>query len=167
MNIRIGIWAGGDSSNDEGTIEWAGGETDYAQGPFTMVLEKVEVVNENPGGIYAYGDMTGDYTSIKVNDADSTGGDADTSQSSSASTEPSSEISSASTSSSRVSGGSPTATVAASASSTQTGMWWTARASASSSAVLSKAATSPAMRLSVDVWQYGMLGLLILQAIVW
>ncbi|KAL1656374.1 hypothetical protein SLS61_000837 [Didymella pomorum] len=71
MNIRIGIWAGGDSGNDEGTIEWAGGATDYSDGPFTMYLEKVEVVNENPGASYEYGDLTGDYTSIKVNDADS------------------------------------------------------------------------------------------------
>jgi beta-glucanase (GH16 family) len=25
MNIRLGIWAGGDPSNNKGTIEWAGG----------------------------------------------------------------------------------------------------------------------------------------------
>jgi hypothetical protein len=66
MNVRIGIWAGGDPTNAEGTIEWAGGETDYSQAPFTMVLEKVEVRNENPGSSYSYGDMTGGFESIKV-----------------------------------------------------------------------------------------------------
>ena len=76
MNIRIGIWAGGDSNNDEGTIQWAGGETTYSDGPFTMYLEKIEVVNENPGASYSYGDMTGDYTSIKIEDSDSSESDA-------------------------------------------------------------------------------------------
>ncbi|KAJ4382454.1 transglycosylase [Didymella sp. IMI 355093] len=66
MTIRIGIWDGGASSNDPGTIEWAGGLTDFAQAPFTMVLEKIEVVNLNPGAQYEYADLTGDYTSIKV-----------------------------------------------------------------------------------------------------
>ncbi|KAG9192768.1 licheninase [Alternaria panax] len=66
MNVRIGIWAGGDPTNAEGTIEWAGGETDYSQAPFTMVLEKVEVSNDNPGSSYSYGDMTGGFESIIV-----------------------------------------------------------------------------------------------------
>jgi hypothetical protein len=64
MNVRIGIWAGGDPNNAEGTIEWAGGETDYSKAPYTMVLEKVEVRNENPGSSYSYGDMTGGFESI-------------------------------------------------------------------------------------------------------
>jgi hypothetical protein len=66
MNVRIGIWAGGDPTNAEGTIEWAGGETDYSKAPFTMVLEKVEVRNDNPGSSYSYGDMTGGFKSIVV-----------------------------------------------------------------------------------------------------
>lgn len=67
MNIRIGNWAGGSPGNDKGTVEWAGGVTDFAQGPFTMVLEKVEVVNENPGSSYTYGDMSGGFESVRVN----------------------------------------------------------------------------------------------------
>ncbi|KAH6858893.1 concanavalin A-like lectin/glucanase domain-containing protein [Alternaria rosae] len=70
MNVRIGIWAGGDPNNAEGTIEWAGGETDYSAAPFTMVVEKVEVRNENPGGSYQYGDMTGSFESIVVDGGD-------------------------------------------------------------------------------------------------
>lgn len=66
MNVRVGIWAGGDPRNAKGTIEWAGGETDYAAGPYTMVLERVEVVNENPAKSYAYGDRSGSWESVLV-----------------------------------------------------------------------------------------------------
>lgn len=149
MNIRIGIWAGGDSGNDAGTIEWAGGETDYADGPFTMYLERVEVVNENPGGSYEYGDLTGDFTSIKVNGEDDAG-----SSSSSALSGSSGSTGSGEESASESAKG--TATVEPSASETKTGMWWTA--SASASAVLAQAAASPALKLSVPVWQFCVLG---------
>ncbi|KAF1932561.1 glycoside hydrolase family 16 protein [Didymella exigua CBS 183.55] len=152
MNIRIGIWAGGDSANDEGTIEWAGGATDYANGPFTMYLEKVEVVNDNPGASYAYGDLTGDYSSIKVNDADAT-------NSSSSSLLSSSSGSTGSGSESE----SSTATVASSASATKTGMWWTA----SASAAVAQAATSPALRLGVGTWQYGVICVSMVLVAVW
>ncbi|KAF7551195.1 hypothetical protein G7046_g7787 [Stylonectria norvegica] len=66
MRVKLGIWAGGDSDNAEGTIEWAGGETDYDAAPFTMVVESVEITNFNPGGSYTYSDQTGDYGSIDV-----------------------------------------------------------------------------------------------------
>ena len=29
MNVRIGVWAGGDSKNNNYTVQWAGGEIDY------------------------------------------------------------------------------------------------------------------------------------------
>lgn len=67
MRVKLGIWAGGDSANDEGTIEWAGGQTDYSKAPFTMVVEKVEIINFTPANSYSYGDTTGDWTSIEVN----------------------------------------------------------------------------------------------------
>jgi len=70
MNVRIGIWAGGDPNNAEGTIEWAGGETDYSAAPFTMVVEKVEVRNQNPGSSYQYGDLSGSFESIVVDGGD-------------------------------------------------------------------------------------------------
>lgn len=66
MRIRIGIWAGGDPDNSEGTIEWAGGETDYTAGPFTMYVESVDIINYNPASAYKYSDKTGAYTSIKA-----------------------------------------------------------------------------------------------------
>lgn len=30
--LKFGIWAGGDSTEPEGTIKWAGGETDWSKG---------------------------------------------------------------------------------------------------------------------------------------
>ncbi|KAF2003974.1 glycoside hydrolase family 16 protein [Amniculicola lignicola CBS 123094] len=64
--VRIGIWAGGDEDNTPGTIEWAGGKTDYSKAPFTMTVESVKVINYNPGTEYKWTDKTGDYGSIEV-----------------------------------------------------------------------------------------------------
>lgn len=66
MRVKIGIWAGGDPSNSEGTIEWAGGQTDYTTGPFSMYVESVNIINYNPAQSYKYTDKTGSYTSIKA-----------------------------------------------------------------------------------------------------
>jgi beta-glucanase (GH16 family) len=74
MTLRIGIWAGGDPSEPEGTIEWAGGVTDFTKGPFTMYIESVTIKNANPGSSYTYGDNSGSADSIKV----SGGGSSDT-----------------------------------------------------------------------------------------
>ncbi|KAJ5152405.1 concanavalin A-like lectin/glucanase domain-containing protein [Penicillium capsulatum] len=67
--IRIGIWAGGDPDNSEGTIEWAGGETSYTNVPFTMYVDSINVTNYNPAQSYKYSDKTGSYTSIKISSA--------------------------------------------------------------------------------------------------
>ncbi|PSR83186.1 concanavalin A-like lectin/glucanase domain-containing protein [Coniella lustricola] len=69
MRVKLGIWAGGDSTEPEGTIEWAGGETDYSQGPFTAYIQSVSIVNYNPAESYTYGDLTGSYESIEINGA--------------------------------------------------------------------------------------------------
>ncbi|KAJ5577150.1 hypothetical protein N7535_004076 [Penicillium sp. DV-2018c] len=69
MRIRLGIWAGGDPDNEEGTIEWAGGKTDYSSGPFSMYIESVDIVNYNPATAYEYTDMTGSFKSIKATNA--------------------------------------------------------------------------------------------------
>ncbi|KAJ5471118.1 hypothetical protein N7530_008475 [Penicillium desertorum] len=65
MNVRIGIWAGGDPSNAEGTIQWAGGETDYSKSPFTMYIKDVTIVNYNPAESYTWSDQSGSYESIE------------------------------------------------------------------------------------------------------
>lgn len=66
MRLRVGIWAGGDPSNGEGTIEWAGGLTNYGDAPFTMTLQSVNIVNYSPGSSYSYSDESGSWQSIKV-----------------------------------------------------------------------------------------------------
>ncbi|PYH75496.1 concanavalin A-like lectin/glucanase [Aspergillus uvarum CBS 121591] len=109
MNLRIGIWAGGDSDNAPGTIEWAGGETDYSQAPFTMYVKSVSITNNNPGCSYTYGDKTGSYSSIVVNKdgCDVTGG-ASSAASSSTSAAASSASSAGSSASSASGAGSST-----------------------------------------------------------
>lgn len=71
MMIKIGIWAGGDSDNGEGTIEWAGGLTDYSEAPFTMYLKSLYVQDYSYGKEYIYTDKSGSWQSIKVSNSTS------------------------------------------------------------------------------------------------
>ncbi len=66
MNVRIGVWAGGDEDNPEDTVEWSGGETDYSDGPFTMSVRSLRVKDYSEGKEYVYGDMTGSWDSIEI-----------------------------------------------------------------------------------------------------
>jgi beta-glucanase (GH16 family) len=65
-DVRLGIWAGGDSSQPQGTIDWAGGETNYDDAPFTMAVQSVRVSDAHSATSYVYGDTSGSYQSIKV-----------------------------------------------------------------------------------------------------
>ena len=103
VNIRIGIWAGG-AAPSQGTVEWAGGATDFSQAPFSMYIKSVEIKNQNPSKSYSYGDKTGSSDSIKYSD-------------SSASSDSSSASSSSATSSSDSSSGSSTMATATSSAS--------------------------------------------------
>nr|POE48147.1 putative extracellular glycosidase [Quercus suber] len=69
MQLKLGAWSGGDPSNSPGTIQWAQGPTQYSQGPFTMVVKSLSVVDYSTGTAYTYGDQSGAWTSIE-----STGG---------------------------------------------------------------------------------------------
>ena len=66
MNVRLGIWAGGDPKNPNGTIEWAGGLVDYNAGPFTMEVKSVRVSDASTGTEYKYGDTSGSWQSIQI-----------------------------------------------------------------------------------------------------
>jgi beta-glucanase (GH16 family) len=67
MKIFLGSWAPGDTSKEgNGTVEWAQGATDFKQGPFTMYVAHVSVTDGTTGASYTYGDMSGDWQSIKV-----------------------------------------------------------------------------------------------------
>ncbi|KAF4500021.1 murein transglycosylase [Fusarium agapanthi] len=92
MRVKLGIWAGGDPDNAEGTIEWAGGETDYSGGPYTMTVQKITIENLNPAESYTYSDKTGSYKSIEFDEKDS--GSTDDDHSSSTASEAASKTSS-------------------------------------------------------------------------
>lgn len=66
MKVFAGIWAGGDPSNPPGTIEWAGGITDYSQAPFNMYIKSLSVSDYSTGTQYEYTDQTGFWQSIKA-----------------------------------------------------------------------------------------------------
>ncbi|TGJ80636.1 hypothetical protein E0Z10_g8135 [Xylaria hypoxylon] len=66
MQIKFGAWAGGDSSNSQGTIEWARGPTDYTQGPFSMVVQSIKVTDYSTGSKYTYGDTSGSWQTIQA-----------------------------------------------------------------------------------------------------
>ncbi|KUI64239.1 putative glycosidase crf1 [Cytospora mali] len=65
MRLSLGIWAGGDPDEPIGTIEWAGGETDYTKGPFTMYVKSCHVTDYGSGTAYNYTDMSGSWQSIQ------------------------------------------------------------------------------------------------------
>ncbi|KAF4962818.1 hypothetical protein FSARC_9125 [Fusarium sarcochroum] len=75
MRVKLGIWAGGDPDNAEGTIEWAGGETDYDGAPYTMTVQKIKIENLSPAESYTYSDKSGSYESIEFDKKDDGGDD--------------------------------------------------------------------------------------------
>ncbi|KAJ5906143.1 extracellular glycosidase [Penicillium subrubescens] len=77
MMIKVGVWAGGDSDNAQGTIDWAGGLTDYSKGPFTMYLKSMKVTDYSTGNSYSYGDQSGSWESIVSNGGKVNGNSAD------------------------------------------------------------------------------------------
>ena len=69
MNIRLGSWAAGDSNkNDPGVVAWAGGETDYSQGPYIMTVQSVYAQDYTSAAKYSWDgmDSTGDWEKVKV-----------------------------------------------------------------------------------------------------
>ncbi|KAK3331454.1 glycoside hydrolase family 16 protein [Apodospora peruviana] len=72
MRLSIGIWAGGDPTLPEGTRQWAGGDTDYSKGPYTMFVKSAMVEDFSSGKEYTYSDKTGSWQSIKISEGNST-----------------------------------------------------------------------------------------------
>lgn len=68
MRLFFGIWAGGDPSNQPGTIEWAGGETDYSDAPFSMHIKNLVVSDYSTGSSYSYSGTSGSWESIDCKD---------------------------------------------------------------------------------------------------
>jgi hypothetical protein len=65
MQVKFGAWSGGDPSNPPGTISWARGPTNYANGPFSMVVQSLAVTDYSTGTQYKYGDTSGEWQSIE------------------------------------------------------------------------------------------------------
>ena len=66
MQVKLGAWSAGDPSNAPGTISWARGPTDYADGPFTMVVQSLSVTDYSTGTQYKYSDESGNWQSIQA-----------------------------------------------------------------------------------------------------
>ncbi|TIA79674.1 concanavalin A-like lectin/glucanase [Aureobasidium pullulans] len=64
--FQLGIWAGGDPGNAWGTVDWAGGYTDFTKAPFTMYVKSVKITNYNPAYAYNWTDSSGSSKSIKI-----------------------------------------------------------------------------------------------------
>ncbi|KAI5207824.1 concanavalin A-like lectin/glucanase [Aureobasidium subglaciale] len=64
--FQIGIWAGGDPGNAWGTVDWAGGYTDFTKAPFTYYVKSVKITNYNPAYAYNWTDNSGSSKSIKI-----------------------------------------------------------------------------------------------------
>ena len=67
MFIKVGSWSGGDPANPAGTIQWSGGPTDYAAGPYTMYLKSIAVTDYSTGASYVYSGTSGTWQSITSN----------------------------------------------------------------------------------------------------
>ncbi|KAG9234692.1 concanavalin A-like lectin/glucanase domain-containing protein [Amylocarpus encephaloides] len=65
MTLRLGIWAGGDPDQPKDVVEWAGGETDFTKGPYTMYVQQAQVRDYGSGKEYQYSDNSGSWQSIK------------------------------------------------------------------------------------------------------
>lgn len=69
MSIRLGNWAAGDSkNNDVGVVQWAGGETDFSAGPYTMTVQSVYAKDYTQGAEYSWENMdsSGSWEKVKV-----------------------------------------------------------------------------------------------------
>lgn len=73
MQFKFGAWAGGDPSNAQGTIEWAGGVTNYENGPYSMRVKSVAVSDYSTGKEYRYKDNSGSWQSIEAIDGEVNG----------------------------------------------------------------------------------------------
>ena len=81
MQIKLGIWPAGDPSNNNYTVQWAGGEIDYSKRPYTMYVKSIRITDFSGGSDigtapqakeYKYGDKTGSWQSIDVTAGNST-----------------------------------------------------------------------------------------------
>lgn len=64
MQVHLGLWDAGDPATAAGTVEWAGGYTDFTKVPFTSYVKSVSITNANPCASYSYSGTSGSASSI-------------------------------------------------------------------------------------------------------
>lgn len=81
MQIKLGTWDAGASTQPEGTVEWAGGHTSFGSGsgaPYVAYYKSITVTDRSNGvsgaTSYSYSGTSGTYESIKVNTGGETSG---------------------------------------------------------------------------------------------
>jgi beta-glucanase (GH16 family) len=122
MQIKLGTWVAGGKDAPEGTVQWAGGHTDFGKAPFIGYYQKLAITDYSNGktgaSSYVYGDSSGTLGSIVIK---TDGSKATVSSSSSSAAESQTSSKAASSSSSSSSSSTPTtlAKVTTSASSSQ------------------------------------------------
>lgn len=85
MEVKIGTWVAGGKDSPKGTVEWAGGYTDFSKAPFNAYYKSISIVDYAGGDSpakdsikeYVYGDKTGSWESIKVVKGDGSSDDDD------------------------------------------------------------------------------------------
>ncbi|RFU80318.1 cell wall glucanosyltransferase mwg1 [Trichoderma arundinaceum] len=106
MQVKLGTWVAGRKDAPEGTVQWAGGYTDFSKAPFLGYYKSISIVDyagaDGPTSKsvkeYIYGDHSGSWQSIKVELGD---GSDDSNDSTSSSAAPSKTKSSAAHSSTK------------------------------------------------------------------
>jgi beta-glucanase (GH16 family) len=149
MQLKLGNWVAGSPTAPQGTIDWAGGLTNFAQAPFIGYYKSVTVTDYGNGvsgaSQYVYGDRSGTFQSIKIVEGNGASSSGSSSSSSAASKAASSTLASSVTkaSSATTSSAATTTTTAGSFSnSTTTGGSGTTTSAASITSSASSSQTS-------------------------
>jgi beta-glucanase (GH16 family) len=70
MQVKLGTWDGGGPDEPQGTVNWAGGYTNFAQAPFVAWVKSITITDYSNGksgaGSYVYGDNSGTSGSIQI-----------------------------------------------------------------------------------------------------
>ncbi|KAK3937869.1 glycoside hydrolase [Diplogelasinospora grovesii] len=157
MQIKLGTWVGGSSTAAPGTVQWAGGLTNFAQAPFVGYYQSIKIQDYMGGqgateaSEYQYGDHSGTWQSIKIiggSGNDTSSSSTETSTAASSTKTSSSKSGSSATASSSVATTMTTATASGSASfsnatSTGSGSSSSSTATRSSSGASTSSTTAP------------------------
>uniref|UniRef100_A0A8H7K4U5 GH16 domain-containing protein n=1 Tax=Bionectria ochroleuca TaxID=29856 RepID=A0A8H7K4U5_BIOOC len=74
MEVKLGTWVAGLPSASPGTVQWAGGMTDFSKAPFDAWYKSIKIVDYAGGSApttdnvkeYVFGDRSGSFGSIQI-----------------------------------------------------------------------------------------------------